>query len=57
MMPARADRSGTRGRPPFGFGGSGGSRGSIRFQSSSGTNGLPMMPERNHHRSDRNPFC
>jgi hypothetical protein len=36
-MPARAARSGRRGRPPFGFGGSCGSRGSIASQRASGT--------------------
>src|SRR6185437_11220400 len=36
-MPASAARSGTRGRPPFGFDGSAGSGGSRIFQSRSGT--------------------
>lgn len=36
-MPVRHLRSGTRGRPPFGFGGSGGRSGSIAFHSSSDT--------------------
>jgi hypothetical protein len=36
-MAARAARSGRRGRPPFGFGGSCGSRGSIASQRPSGT--------------------
>jgi hypothetical protein len=36
-MPPRAARSGTRGRPPFGFGGSLGCRGSIASQRSSET--------------------
>ncbi len=40
MMPVKAARSGTRGRPPLGFGGSCGSSDSIRFQSSSGTSGV-----------------
>jgi hypothetical protein len=35
-MPPRAARSGTRGRPPFGFGSSCGSRGSMASQSLSG---------------------
>lgn len=35
MMPARQARSGTRGRPPLGLGGSGGSRGATIAQSSS----------------------
>ena len=39
-MPVRAARSGTRGRPPFGLGGSGGSSGSITAQRSSGRRGL-----------------
>src|SRR5215213_1129224 len=43
MMPARASRSGTRGRPPLGLGGSSGSRGSIASQSSSLTSSL-LMP-------------
>jgi hypothetical protein len=40
MMPASAARSGCRGRPPFGLGGSGGSSGSMMSHSSSLTNGL-----------------
>ena len=43
MMPVRAARSGTRGRPPFGFGGSGGSSGAMISQSSSTTSGLAIM--------------
>lgn len=42
-IPVRAARSGTRGRPPFGFGGSGGSSGAIRSQSSSGNKGLAIL--------------
>ena len=42
-MPVSAARSGTRGRPPFGFGGSGGNSGAMVFQSSSLTSGL-LMP-------------
>ncbi len=44
MIPARTDRSGTRGRPPFGLGGSCGSSGSIISHSSSVTNGLLIVP-------------
>src|SRR5918997_637709 len=36
-MPARAARSGTRGLPPLGLGGSGGNKGSMIVHSSSGT--------------------
>ena len=43
-IPVRHARSGTRGRPPFGFGGSGGIRGATTSHSSSGTNGL-LMPD------------
>jgi hypothetical protein len=42
-MPVNAARSGTRGRPPLGLGGSGGSNGLIRSQSASGNSGLAMM--------------
>ena len=38
-MPVRAARSGTRGRPPLGLGGSGGRRGSITAQRASDTRG------------------
>ncbi len=41
-MPVRAARSGTRGRPPFGFGFSGGKNGSIAAQSVSETSGRAM---------------
>ena len=41
MMPVRAARSGTRGRPPLGLGGSGGSSGATRAHNSSLTSGLP----------------
>ena len=41
-MPVSAARSGTRGRPPFGLGGSAGRRGSTTSQSSSGTSGFAM---------------
>ena len=40
MMPVRAARSGTRGRPPLGLGGSGGSSGSTIAHKSSGRRGL-----------------
>jgi hypothetical protein len=43
MIPVRHARSGTRGRPPFGFGSSFGSSGSIASHNSSDTNGL-LMP-------------
>src|SRR5215212_6532846 len=42
MMPVNAARSGTRGRPPLGLGGSGGSRGATNAHSSSLTNSLAM---------------
>jgi hypothetical protein len=42
MMPARQPRSGSRGRPPFGLGGSRGSSGSMTAHNSSGTNGVAM---------------
>jgi len=42
-MPVSAARSGTRGRPPLGFGGSGGNKGSMTSHSSSLTSGL-LMP-------------
>lgn len=41
-MPVRAARSGTRGRPPFGLGGSSGRSGAITFHSSSETSRLAM---------------
>jgi hypothetical protein len=44
MMPARQSRSGMRGRPPFGFGGSFGSSGPTIVHSSSLTSGLLMPP-------------
>ncbi len=40
MMPVSAARSGTRGRPPLGLGGSGGNRGSTIAHNSSGTSGF-----------------
>lgn len=42
MIPVRQARSGTRGRPPFGFGFSGGSSGSMISHSSSGTSGVAI---------------
>ena len=43
MMPVRAARSETRGRPPLGLGGSGGSSGATTAQRSSLTRGLVML--------------
>ena len=43
-MPSRACRSSHRGRPPFGFGGSGGSRGSTAAHNSSLTRGPVITP-------------
>jgi hypothetical protein len=42
MIPVKQARSGTRGRPPLGLGGSGGNSGATRAHSSSLTNGLAM---------------
>ena len=50
MIPLSAARSGTRGRPPFGFGGAGGNSGAITAHSSSLTSALLMPPV--YH-----PFC
>jgi len=44
MIPVRQARSDTRGRPPFGFGGSGGISGSTISHSSSDTSGLLIPP-------------
>ena len=41
-MPVRAARSGIRGRPPFGLGGSGGKSGPITSHNSSGTNAFAI---------------
>lgn len=41
-IPVRQARSETRGRPPLGFGGSGGNSGRIRSHNASGNNGLAM---------------
>jgi hypothetical protein len=43
MIPLRAARSGTRGRLPWGFGGSFGSRGSSASQRSSGTRDVAFI--------------
>ena len=43
-IPVSAARSGTRGRPPSGFGSSGGSNGSTRSHSASDTSGFAMGP-------------
>ncbi len=53
-IPARQARSGTRGRPPLGLAGSGGSRGAISCHSSSETRGATMSGQQ---RPDRQvPF-
>src|SRR5919204_5380958 len=44
MIPVKAARSGTRGRPPLGLGGSGGKSGAIVSHSVSLTNGLLIRP-------------
>ena len=44
MMPVKAARSGTRGRPPLGLGGSGGSSGATMAHRSSLTRGLAHAP-------------
>jgi hypothetical protein len=54
IMPVRAARSGTRGRPPFGLGGSFGKSGSMISHSSSGTSSL-LIP--NYYRKSRATFC
>jgi hypothetical protein len=56
MMPLSAARCGIGGRPPFGFGRSGGSKGSIRVHNSSGTRGL-AMPPRTAPSYRRSRFC
>ncbi len=43
-IPVRAARSDRRGRPPFGFGASGGKSGAIAAHRSSGTRGRAMLP-------------
>jgi len=52
-MPVSVARSGTRGRPPLGFGGSAGSNGSITSHSSSLTSGLlmPLLVQDPDHRA------
>lgn len=58
MIPARHARSGTRGRPPFGLGGSGGNSGSIRSQSASDTSGVAIFPPFTAHAASGIPwFC
>jgi hypothetical protein len=52
-MPSKARRSSHRGRPPFGFGGSGGSRGSTAAHSSSLTRGPLIAP----NAARLNGFC
>jgi hypothetical protein len=54
MIPPRAARSGTRGRPPFGFGGSLGRSGSIAPQRSSDTRARDITA--GHHASQTG-FC
>jgi hypothetical protein len=48
MMPAKAARSSTRGRPPLGLAGSGGRSGSIAAHRAWGTRGLAMPNQRVH---------
>ena len=48
-MPARAARSGTRGRPPFGFSATGGRSGSITDQRVSDTSGAGIPPHESIH--------
>jgi hypothetical protein len=43
-MPVRAARSGTRGRPPLGLGGSDGNSGSMMAHNSSGNRSLLILP-------------
>jgi hypothetical protein len=43
-IPVSAARSDTRGRPPFGFGGSGGISGAIRAHNASGNSSFAMAP-------------
>ena len=56
-MPVRAARSGTRGRPPLGLGGSAGNRGSIRFHNSSVSSGLAILVSSMTYRSYRPSPC
>ena len=56
MMPLSAARCGSSGRPPFGFGRSGGNSGSISIHNSSGTRGL-AMPARTAPSYRRSRFC
>jgi hypothetical protein len=50
-MPVKTARSGTRGRPPLGLGGSGGSSGAIASHSASLTSGLGMLSPKYHPRT------
>jgi hypothetical protein len=54
MMPPNVARSGTRGRPPFGFGSSAGKSGSIASQRVSGTSGALITTA---HHATRVRFC
>jgi hypothetical protein len=55
-MPVSAARSGIGGRPPFGFGRSGGSRGAISAHGSSETRG-PAMPASTPNHPSSSMFC
>ena len=55
-MPVNAARCGIGGRPPFGFGRSGGNSGSIKVHNSLDTRGL-AMPPRTARSSRRSGFC
>jgi len=57
MMPVRAARSGTRGRPPWGLGGSFGSSGSMLVQSWSVTSCFAMPTGPFKIRATRRRFC
>jgi hypothetical protein len=57
MIPVRAARSGTRGRPPLGLGGSVGSSGSMLVQSSSVTSCFAMPTGPFKIRATRRRFC
>ena len=49
-IPVSAARSDTRGRPPFGFGGSGGISGAIRAHNASGNSSFAMATPRHNYR-------
>ena len=55
MIPVRQARSGTRGRPPLGLGGSGGSKGSMMVHRSSLTSDLllPLGHQTSRHGFER----